>query len=114
MDDLPKAVAVQAQSASEQAHSIHWPDNVVQVIKQEGDLSLCRAENSGIEMWIPSFLLVEWRGKMYTDETTDYQLEIDAGDEVSIVARTSRGALVKKNGLLGWYFGTLEDITENK
>lgn len=51
---------------------------------------------------------------MYTDETTDYQLEIDAGDEVSVVARTSRGALVKKNGLLGWYFGTLEDITENK
>ncbi len=114
VDDLPKAVAVQAQSASEQAHSIHWPDNVVQVIKQEGDLSLCRAENSGIEMWIPSSLLVEWRGKMYTDETTDYQLEIDAGDEVSVVARTSRGALVKKNGLLAWYFGTLEDITENK
>lgn len=114
VDDLPKAVAVQAQSASEQAHSIHWPDNVVQVIKQEGDLSLCRAENSGIEMWIPSSLLVEWRGKTYTDETTDYQLEIDAGDEVSVVARTSRGALVKKSGLLGWYFGTLEDITENK
>ena len=114
VDDLPKAVAVQAQSASEQAHSIHWPDNVVQVIKQEGDLSLCRTENSGIEMWIPSSLLVEWRGKMYTDETTDYQLEIDAGDEVSVVARTSRGALVKRNGLLGWYFGTLEDITENK
>lgn len=114
VDDLPKAVAVQAQSASEQAHSIHWPDNVVQVIKQEGDLSLCRTENSGIEMWIPSSLLVEWRGKMYTDETTNYQLEIDAGDEVSVVARTSRGALVKRNGLLGWYFGTLEDITENK
>lgn len=51
---------------------------------------------------------------MYTDETTDYQLEIDAGDEVSVVARTGRGALVKKNGLLAWYFGTLEDITENK
>ena len=114
VDDLPKAVAVQAQSTSEQAHSIHWPDNVVQVIKQEGDLSLCRTENSGIEMWIPNSMLVEWRGKMYTDETTDYQLEIDAGDEVSVVARTSRGTLVKKNGLLCWYFGTLEDITENK
>mgnify|MGYP000650554644 CR=1 FL=1 len=36
VDDLPKAVAVQAQSASEQAHSIHWPDNVVQVISRKG------------------------------------------------------------------------------
>lgn len=114
VDEFPKAVALQEQAASRLVRSIHWPDNVVQVLKQEKDISLCREEKRGIEMWIPTSMLTEWKGRIYTDETTDYQLEVSAGEQVGVVAKTSRGALVKKDGLLGWYLGALEDIAEKE
>ena len=114
VDDLPKAVAVQAQKPSEKAHSIHWPNNEVKILTKEGELSLCKEEKSGTEMWIPNSMLTEWEGKMYTDETTDYQPEINVGDEVSVVAETSRGTLVKRKGLLGWYTGTLQEYAEDR
>lgn len=114
VDDLPKAVAVQAQKPSEKAHSIHWPNNEVKILTKEGELSLCKEEKSGTEMWIPNSMLTEWEGKMYTDETTDYQPEINVGDEVSVVAETSRETLVKRKGLLGWYTGTLQEYAEDR
>ena len=33
---------------------------------------------------------------------------VEAGDEVSVVERTSRGYLVKHGGVSGWYLGELE------
>lgn len=43
---------------------------------------------------------------MYTDETTDYQLEIDAGDEVSVVSKNQQGSFGEKeldSGLVFWH-----------
>ena len=46
-------------------------------------------------------------------------LAVEPGDRLSIVEETSRGRLVKKDGVTGWYFGRLkgpereEKIREN-
>ena len=42
-------------------------------------------------------------------DSTDYHLPVTPGDSLSLVARTSRGYLMKKNGVTGWYFGRLAD-----
>ena len=41
------------------------------------------------------------------EDSTDYRLGIQPGDVVSVVRRLPDRALVKKNGVTGWYFGRL-------
>lgn len=111
VDSLPKALALDAGVASDaaEAHCLHWPHNQVQVLEKGQDCSYCQQPQLGYRMWIPNALLSEWEGTVYTNNCTDYWLKICPGDLVSVVAKTSRGALIKKNGLLGWYAGRLQD-----
>ena len=55
-----------------------------------------------------------WAVAVATDEEntgcndcTDYVLPLEPGDRVSVVEETSRGFLVKHNGVSGWYGGEL-------
>ena len=40
-------------------------------------------------------------------DSTDYRLAVRPGDTLSVVRRISDRALVKKDGVTGWYFGRL-------
>ena len=44
----------------------------------------------------------------WCEDTSDYRLAVEPGDRLSIVEETSRGRLVKKDGVTGWYFGRLK------
>ena len=45
---------------------------------------------------------------LWCEDSTDYRLPMKAGDRVHVVANTRRhGALCKRNGVTGWYFGRL-------
>lgn len=43
--------------------------------------------------------------EVYSEGYTNWVLGVLPGDELRIVHRTSRGLIVKKGGLMGWYFG---------
>ena len=43
------------------------------------------------------------------NDITDYRLPLKAGDEISVVRRTPRGIMCKKDGISGWYYGELEE-----
>ena len=50
--------------------------------------------------------------RLWCEDSTDYRLPVEPGDRLSLVVRTSRGCLMKKNGVTGWYFGRLGDKLE--
>ena len=74
------------QQGSGRSYYIRWGDSRVQVLRRGGEFSLCRHLRTG------------------------YVLPLKAGDEVRVVEKTSRGYLVKHNGVSGWYFGQLEEM----
>ena len=47
------------------------------------------------------------RGVTRCEDSTDYRLAVRPGDTLSVVRRISDRALVKKDGVTGWYFGRL-------
>lgn len=41
------------------------------------------------------------------DDYTNYRMPVSIGDKLSIIKKTSRGYLVKKDGISGWYDGII-------
>jgi protein phosphatase len=44
---------------------------------------------------------------VFCEDSTDYLLPVQPGDLLSVIQSTSRGWLVKKGGVTGWYRGAL-------
>lgn len=108
-DGLPTATALDGQEASPDPLNIRWSDSVVEVLREEGDCALIRHPPSGRELWLPQDFVSVWRdGKTHTEDATDYCLPVFPGDRLSLVRETSRGRLVKKDGITGWYHGRIK------
>jgi protein phosphatase len=97
-----------SQEGSKKSAYIRWGDNIVEVLRPGEEFSLCRHVRTGYEMEIQTKYLSGDRGVIRCNDSTDYVLPLEEGDEVSVVDVTSRGALVKHNGTSGWYFGEFE------
>ena len=62
---------------------------------------------SGRELWVPNaFLYHDTRCRDYTD----YALPVSPGDKLSLALQTDKGHFVKKDGVVGWYYGEMEEI----
>lgn len=106
-DPLPKATAKNSQLAGEFCHMLSWQDRV-KPLREENDFVYCRQESTGQDFWIPKSFLWEHEDGWSSSDINDYQLRVTMGDEVSVVESTSRGYLVKKDGVTGWYYGMLD------
>lgn len=110
-DGLPLVTALEDQVPSADPINVRWSDSAVEVLREEGDCTLCRHISSGRELWILSDYLYPRRadGYIHCEDSTDYCLPVTAGDTLSLVRRCSRGCLVKKAGVTGWYMGPVEE-----
>lgn len=108
-DPFPTAKVRSAQSGSKRSCYIRWGDSRVKVLRRGGEFSRCRHIRTGYEMDILTKYLFCDEEETECNDCTDYVLRLEAGDEVSIVERTSRGYFVKHKGTSGWYFGELEE-----
>ena len=106
-DGLPTVVAEADQQPSDDPINIRWSDSAVEVLREENDFCLCRHLSSGRELWILKEYIYPRRsdGLIHCEDTTDYLLPVTAGDRLALVRETSRGYLVKKHGVTGWYLG---------
>lgn len=113
-DGLPVVRALDAQAATEDSMNIRWSDSAVEVLRTEGDCAWCRHISTGREMWVPQEYLYPRRadGHIHVEDTTDYHLPVEPGDRLALVRKCSRGYLAKKHGETGWYFGRIEEISE--
>lgn len=112
VDQLRKAKVLNTQEAGEKSLSIPWTDSLVELLRTEKDFTYCEHLSTGYKMWIPNSYLCEERDGWHTEDISDYQIPLTYGDIVSVTEETSRGYLVKKNGVVGWYYGMLEFLPE--
>lgn len=113
-DDLPKACALTAQEEGKESFHIRWLDSEVRVLKKENEFAYCEHSSTKRRMWIPRNFLYEHNGTLHTQEISDYQPKIKPGDIFSVHRETSRGYLIKRNGISGWYYGTIKYLSDGR
>lgn len=106
-DGLPTAEALDGQAPSEDSVNIRWGKNQLEVLERGPERSLCRHCETGRVLEILTEYLYERGGTTRCEDSTDYRLPVSPGDRLSVVRRISGGALAKKDGVTGWYFGRL-------
>lgn len=106
-DGFPVMTAQEDQEASEDPVNIRWGRSDVEVLRLGGEFSRCRHKETGRELDILTDYLRQGPNGTYCLDSTDYRLPVKAGERLSVVRRTSRGALAKKDGATGWYLGPL-------
>lgn len=109
-DGLPLVRADRPQKGRPARIVVHYQDSEVECLGYledtvgENRVLRLRHISSGIEFPAPeSFLYRRTEGKLNCEDCSDALLDIEKGDLLSVVEKTSIGLLVKKNGVMGWY-----------
>lgn len=108
-DDLPTVRALDAQADSEDPFNLHWGDCNVRVIAREGDCTLVEHLRTGRKLWVPTDDL--YANDTQCGDVADDHLLVALGDTLSLIKTTDRGHIVKRNGVMGWYVGRIELIS---
>ena len=107
-DGFPTARVKTAQKASARHYYIRHGDNAVEILADGPEFCRCRHIRTGYEMDVlTEFILSRDENTAAVNDCTDYLLPLEAGDEISVVRKTSRGYMCKKDGISGWYLGEL-------
>lgn len=118
-DDYPLVYAKTAQEARPATICIKYFDAEVEVLSRGADgerqglfappqaLVTLRHKSSGIVFDAPENYLYRRGEKILCSDFINAVLEIFAGDALKLIVETQAGALVKKDGKIGWYFGEL-------
>ncbi len=113
-DGLPTATALDPQQPSEDPVNIRWGRSALELLEAGEELSLCRHRETGRELYILNEYLRQGRHGLECEDSTDYRLPVAPGDLLTVVRKTRRGFLCKKEGVTGWYYGGLSDIMKEK
>lgn len=102
-DDLPVITAEKSQAARERSLLIRWFDSEVKLLEREGNLARVLHVTSQREFEVPVSWLYESGDRMFCNDYSDGHPEISEGDRLSVIERTKKGMIVKKDGVIGWY-----------
>lgn len=109
-DGFPVMTALEDQAPSPDPINIRWGRSALEVLEKGEEFSRCRHLESGRVLDVlTDYLRYDQRG-VHCEDSTDYLLPVKAGDRLSVVRRTRRGALAKKDGATGWYLGKLAEV----
>ena len=111
-DGFPVRVALDPQEGSEDPFCLLYTDNAVRLLKREAEFSFVEHRHTGRRLWVLNEDLYGSGKAMHCDDSTDYRIPVRPGDRLSVILETSKGALVKKDGVSGWYCGRLEEASE--
>lgn len=104
-DGLPQVVALDRQEPSADSVNVRWGRNLMERLERGEELSLCRHLETGRELYVLNSYLYDSPEGLRCEDSTDYDLPVEPGDVLSLVAETRRAILVKKDGVTGWYRG---------
>ena len=102
-DDYPEIYAKKAQAAQTQTICLKYFDAEVEVLEEKEDVVVLRHKSSGVVFDAPESYLYHRGEKIFCNDFTNLQLEICEGDVLKVIVQTSVGAIVKKEGRIGWY-----------
>lgn len=109
LDELPVLRALDPQAGTENSLYIRWGDNRVERGERRDEFTYVRHLRTGRALWARTDDLWEENGRTCCADSTDWLLPVVPGDLLRLVADTTRGRLVKKNGAVGWYKGRCEE-----
>ena len=104
-DGLPVYRALTAQEESKDSLYIPWIDNKIRILEKGGEFSYIYHFSTKRKLWIPNSYILN-RG--HCINYTDYALPVQSGDLISVIEKTSKGYIAKKDETFGWYYGELE------
>ena len=109
-DGFPIVTALEAQKKKPFSLYLQFSNNEVDRLEKRGNMVLCRHKNSGKELWVPSSFLHQYDDETWhADSYSDALLEVKPGDKISVVYSDSSGCYGKINGLVGWYYGGIQN-----
>lgn len=111
-DGLPAARALDGQEASSDSVNIRWGRAALELLEEGEEFSFCRHLETGRELYILNEYLRQGPSGLECEDSTDYCLPVSPGELLTVVRKTKRGFLCKKEGVTGWYYGRLWDIME--
>lgn len=106
-DPLPVAVAESFQAPSSSPINIRFWDNALRILQRGDEFCTCLHLSSGRTVDILTRDIWENERGVFCEDSTDYMLPVQPGDTLSLIQKTSRGWLAKKDGVTGWYTGAL-------
>lgn len=101
-DSIHTITALEDQEASNNSIYISWLDREIRVISKDDEFSYIEHISSGHKLYIPNTYL---KNENECYDYTDYILPVTKGDRLSLISKTSKGCIVKKDGIIGWYSG---------
>lgn len=105
-DGFPTVTALDAQEPNPDPINVRYGHSDLEVLEEGEEFSTCRHLESGRTLRVlTEFLRRRPDGQVWCEDSTDYRLEVEPGDVLSVVRRTSYGLLAKKDGVTGWYTG---------
>lgn len=108
-DGFPEKRALDDQEPSTDSVNIRWGRSRLEVLEEGPETCRCRHLETGRELDVLTEFLRRDEEGVWCEDSTDYRLPVKAGEPLTVVRQISRGALCKKNGVTGWYFGRLSD-----
>ena len=111
-DGLPSARALDGQEPGDDPVNIRWGRSALELLERGEELSLCRHLETGRVLYILNEYLRQGPNGLWCEDSTDYRLPVSPEEVLTVVRKTSRGFLCKKDGVTGWYYGRLSDIME--
>lgn len=102
VDDFTKGEIIKDQEANKDTIQITWIDNLIEILQEGEEFSLCRHIATNHELLIKNDKIFKAKDAMRCYDCTDYFIEAKEGDIVSIIEKTRERTLVKKNGVIGW------------
>ena len=108
-DAFPLVTALENQEKKPFSLYIQYLDSQVDLLEEKDGMTLCRHSGSGKELWIPSCYLYRREDGWHANDYSDEELEVNAGDELSVLYSHASGCYVKKNGISGWYRGSYRE-----
>ncbi len=106
-DDMSIFGALTAQEEKKASAHICWPNNKIKILEQAEEFTRILHIHSGLTLWVPKACIED---DEFCSDYSDYQISVTPGDQLSLLIETSRGSMVKKEGVLGWYYGKMERL----
>jgi len=112
VDDFPKAIALDSQTASKNPIHTNWNTRFIDVLSKGEEFATVYHHATGRQLEVPLKRLWIQNGKEVLGDCTDYELPVEPGDVLSVLFETSKGLCCKKGDISGWYRGRYTRIEE--
>lgn len=112
-DGFPVVEALERQEGRAADVHIQYFESQVELLEQREDMALWRQVSTGKSFEAP----VKWTyhdgdGRLHYSDYADTWLDVEPGDQLSVIVQTSAGYYCKKDGLIGWYKGTARPVEQ--